>query len=375
MNDLLISTEVILDCLSDGVYVCDRDRRIVYWSKSAERITEWRPEDVVGRLCLEDILRHEDKDGHRLCGEEHCPLHRAMVTGVTTTLPMIVFAHGKDGRKIPMQVTAAPIRNEAGEVVGGVETFRDVSPMLVDYQRAKLIQAQTFEQELPHAPRLRFSTFFMPHDIVGGDYYGVKQLDEDRYGFLLADLEGHGLVAALYSMHLGIVWNRHYKLLRDPMEFAAEVNKELVQVFGSVVTFATAICGVIDAKGGTLRLAGAGGPPPLIIHADGTEEELKSPGPPFGVMEDVSYDEQSVKLEPGDSILLFTDGAIEIHNAKNELLGVEGLAKILKSLDYPQVQLNMGALEEELLKFSNDIRLQDDITIMEVRFFGRQTSL
>ena len=66
-DDLLISAEKIMDCLSDGVYVCDRDRRIVYWSKSAERITGWRSQDVLGRACLEDILNHVDKDGHRLC--------------------------------------------------------------------------------------------------------------------------------------------------------------------------------------------------------------------------------------------------------------------------------------------------------------------
>ncbi len=57
---MLISAEKIMDCLNDGVYVCDLNRRIVFWSKSAERITGWRSEDVLGRACLEDILNHED---------------------------------------------------------------------------------------------------------------------------------------------------------------------------------------------------------------------------------------------------------------------------------------------------------------------------
>ena len=172
MNELLLSSETILDSLSEGVYVCDRDRRIVFWSKSAERITGWQSEDVVGKRCLEDILCHVDKDGHRLCGEEYCPLHRAMITGVTTNVPVIVFAQCKNGRRIPTQVTTSPIRNAAGEVIGGVETFRDVSPMLVDLERAKKIQEQSLDQDLPADPRVQFSTFFMPHDIVGGDYFG-----------------------------------------------------------------------------------------------------------------------------------------------------------------------------------------------------------
>jgi sigma-B regulation protein RsbU (phosphoserine phosphatase) len=370
MKDLLISTEKIIDCLSDGVYVCDRDRRIVFWSKSAERITGWRSEDVLGRACLEDILNHVDKDGHRLCGEEYCPMHRSMITGVTTTVPIIVFALSKDGHRIPTQVTTAPIRNQAGEIIGGVETFRDVSPMLVDLERAQKIQSQALEHDLPEDPRLRFSTFFMSYDIVGGDFHAIRMLDEDRYGFLLADMEGHGMAAALYAMHLSIQWNRHFQLVKKPADFAAAVNAELVNLFGSVVTFATAVCGLIDARAGTLCFTAAGGPPPLIIHEDWAVEEPKSQGPPLGVMEDVPYREKTVKLTPGDSILLFSDGAVEIQNARNEWLGVKGFTRILKELDYPKTALNMETFEEQLLKFSNDIRLQDDITIIETRYFG-----
>ena len=184
-------------------------------------------------------------------------------------------------------------------------------------------------------------------------------------------MEGHGLAAALYTMQLASVWNQHCQLLTNPAGFAAEVNKELVRIFGSVVTFATAVCGVIDARTGKVSLTGAGGPPPLIIRANRTFEKIKCPGPPFGVMEDVPYEEQTIELEPGDSILFFSDGAFEIHNVRDELLGVGGLARILTNLDYPRNQLNMDGLQEELLKFSNDIRLQDDITIIEVRFWGQ----
>jgi serine phosphatase RsbU (regulator of sigma subunit) len=65
---------------------------------------------------------------------------------------------------------------------------------------------------------------------------------------------------------------------------------------------------------------------------------------------------------------MFSDGAFEIHNANDEILGVDGFINILKDLNYPQAPLNMTALEEALLKFSNDIRLQDDITILEARY-------
>jgi len=109
---------------------------------------------------------------------------------------------------------------------------------------------------------------------------------------------------------------------------------------------------------------------PLIIHENWTFEEPKSTGPPLGVMEDIPYKEKTVKLEAGDSILLFSDGATEIQNAENEWLGISRFTQILKALDYPKKPLRMEILEEELLKFSNDIRLQDDITIIEARYLG-----
>ena len=183
-------------------------------------------------------------------------------------------------------------------------------------------------------------------------------------------MEGHGLAAALNTMQLASVWNQHCQLLTNPAGFATEVNKELVRIFGSIVTFTTAVCGVIDAGAGKVSVTGAGGPPPLLIRANQTIRKIECPGPPFGVMEDVPYEKQTIEVEPGDSLLLFSDGAFEIRNAGDELLGVDGLAKILANMDYPKKQLNMDELQEELLKFSNDIRLQDDMTIVEVRFWG-----
>ena len=67
--------------------------------------------------------------------------------------------------------------------------------------------------DLPDDPRVCFSTYYVPHDIVGGDFYAIRQLDADHYGFLLADVMGHGVAAALHTMHLSSLWERHCHLL------------------------------------------------------------------------------------------------------------------------------------------------------------------
>jgi PAS domain S-box-containing protein len=345
----------IIDALSEGVYVCDLDRRITYWNKAAERITGWTAGDVVGTQCFDGILCHIDKDGHQLCGEEYCPLHRAMVTGTGTRRALLVYAQGKDGQRVPMLVNVAPMSNAEGQVIGGVETFRDASAIVHDLERAKAIQ----QLALQH---------YIPHDIIGGDYYAISKLDDHHYGLMLADIMGHGVAAALYTMHLSQLWDRFGDLMLNPAEFAGRVNKELVKVVGGDSSFATAVCGLIDLKERVFRFAGAGGPQVLLAHADGTHERLESSGLPFGLMDDASYDEADTSLRQGDSLLLFSDGAVEVMNAARTLLGVDGLMTILRKIGYPETSIRMDELEKELLKYSNAIRLEDDLTLIEIRF-------
>jgi sigma-B regulation protein RsbU (phosphoserine phosphatase) len=80
------------------------------------------------------------------------------------------------------------------------------------------------------------------------------------------------------------------------------------------------------------------------------------------------YEETSVTLQTGDNVLLFSDGAVEIENADGQMLGIGGLIEIVHLQNYPQTPLHMNRLEEALLKYSNGIRLDDDLTLIEIQF-------
>ena len=86
------------------------------------------------------------------------------------------------------------------------------------------------------------------------------------------------------------------------------------------------------------------------------------------MVEGIEYDEVTIDLRAGDNLLLFSDGVFEVHNAQDELLGIQGLITIIQSLGYPASRIESGTLEEQLLKFSNAIRLDDDVTLIEVSF-------
>jgi len=363
----LLVADVILDSLNDGVYVCDTERRIVYWSKSAERITGWTAEDVVGKQCMDNLLCHIDIDGSRLCGEELCPLRRSMVTDRSSRSNVLVFGKTKTGERLPMTASVAPLHDADGQVIGGVETFRDFSESYANLERAKQIQTLSLEHDLPRDNRVSFTSFYLPHDMIGGDFFAIRQLDTDNYGFILADVMGHGVAAALHTMELSSLWNRHCHNLMHPAQFAHLLNQDLSRIVKDE-SFATALCGVLNVSQKTVRIASAGGPPLVIVRSDGQVEQVTAPGLPFGLIADTGYDERDFSCDPGDCLLMFTDGAVEINDAAGRMLGAEGLIDILSALEYPKSSIRIESLQEALLTYSNEIRLDDDLTLLEVRF-------
>jgi len=362
-----LTSDLVLDSLNVGVYVTDRSRRIVYWGKAAEQITGWPAREVVGKCCHEGVLCHVDKDGHQLCGEEHCPLHRSMVTAQSSTVPIIVFARTPDGGRVPLQVTVAPLRNGQGEVVGGVETFRDLSQEFADTSRAQKIQRLSLQQEFPADPRIRFEVRYLPHDMIGGDYFAAESVGPEQYGILLADVTGHGVPAALYTMFLRSLWDSHKSLLGHPAAFARAVGDQLHHLINEAQPFAAAICGVFDLGRGELRLAGAGNPPPFVIRANSVWETPEACGLPLGLMQGAEYDETVVPMASGDCVLFFTDGATEISGANEGYLGTAGFRRVLEEVNYPAAGPVFTEIETHLLAASDRIRFDDDVTLVDVR--------
>ena len=367
LSNLQSISQVVLDSVNEGLYVTDRTRTIRYWGKAAERITGWPAGEVIGKRCLDGVLCHIDKDGHRLCGEEYCPLHRCMVTGLRSKVPIIVFAQTRDGGRVPLQVAVAPLLSESGEIIGGVETFREISDEMADIERARKIQMLSQQLNLPSDPRIKFTHRYVPQDVIGGDFCGVEALTPDHYGFLVADVTGHGLPAALYTMFLSSLWTAHRDLLLRPAEFAHVVGDHLEQLIEEDEPFAAAICGVLDLQKREMRLVGAGNPNPLIRRANGSWEEPGACGLPLGMMGGAEYDEHVLPLQEGDSLLFFTDGAVEIEKPDGTLVGSGGLRRLLEDVGYPSPKFRFAEIENGLLAASNRIRFDDDLTFLDVQ--------
>jgi len=363
-----LGVPAVLNTLADGAYVTDLDRRIIFWNEAASRITGWPAAAVVGRSCSDNLLVHIDKDGRPLCGKESCPLHRSIVTGQTSANPLLVFAQKQDGTRIPVEVTVAPLRDPHGQVVAGIELFRDLTTGMEDLLRAQLIQESALQCPVPADARVRFEFRYTPNDIVGGDFYRVEQVDADRYTMLVADVMGHGVAAALYTMQLRSLWEDWREELNYPGAFLGRINQRLHALARAAGYFATAVCVNYNAATGAVRYVRAGHPAPLLARADGALESLPKQQPALGMFPDLRYEESATQLATGDALLLFTDGALEVTNAAGAELGLAGLEQLWRAEanGASPATVDLANLEERLLRFSNQIHLPDDLTLFKV---------
>jgi diguanylate cyclase (GGDEF)-like protein/PAS domain S-box-containing protein len=172
----------ILDNLYDGVYFVDRDRKITYWNRGAERITGHLAAEVVGSRCSDNILMHVDGQGALLC-RDRCPLAATMLDGVERTAD--VYLRHKDGHRVSVNIRITPLRNDRGEITGGVEVFTDNSQKLSAIARMEAFEKLAYLDPLTgtanrryaeitlHARNEEFQRYGWP--------FGVVFIDIDRF--------------------------------------------------------------------------------------------------------------------------------------------------------------------------------------------------
>jgi diguanylate cyclase (GGDEF)-like protein/PAS domain S-box-containing protein len=129
----------ILDNVADGVYFCDRDRRITFWTKGAERITGYKADEVLGSSCADSILVHVDERGTSLC-QGGCPLAAAIADGKPRQAQ--AYLHHKAGHRVPVSIRVNPIVAPDGRIEGAVETFSDNSALLEVLHRLDAVSVE-----------------------------------------------------------------------------------------------------------------------------------------------------------------------------------------------------------------------------------------
>jgi diguanylate cyclase (GGDEF)-like protein/PAS domain S-box-containing protein len=127
----------LLDYLADGVYFTDTERRIAFWNKSAEAISGYSREEIIGKRCMDNLLIHVDASGNEIC-TNGCPLNQTLQDGQVHEGN--VFLHHKDGHRVPVRVRVVPLKSDTGAIIGAVEVFNDNSANLQTEQRLQQLE-------------------------------------------------------------------------------------------------------------------------------------------------------------------------------------------------------------------------------------------
>ena len=226
---------------------------------------------------------------------------------------------------------------------------------------ARLIQQNFLPKELPDLPGWKIAAYYQPAREVGGDFYDVIPLPDGRIGFVVGDVTDKGVPAALVMSATRSVLRASAQRLIEPGIVLEHVNEHLCPDMPEKM-FVTCLYGVLDPETGHLRFANAGHDLPYVKTAAGIVE-LRARGMPLGLMPGMSYEEKEATLEPGDSVLLHSDGVVEAHDPERDMFGFPRLKDTMANAPADQ-----GLIEwvlSELEAFTGpDLEQEDDITMV-----------
>ena len=239
---------------------------------------------------------------------------------------------------------------------------------------AKNIQSSALPNSFPAFPKRKDFDIFAsmtPAKEVGGDFYDFYMTGNDNLHFLVADVSGKGIPAAMFMMRA----KTELKTLTEADTALSDVftigNRALCEG-NDAGMFVTAWQGGIDLRNGFMKYANAGHNPPLVRHADGRFEYLRSrAGFVLAGMDSVKYKTQELQLQPGDIVYLYTDGVTEATNADNELFGEERLLEAINSRDYGSMEELCTFIKSEVDAFVGEAPQFDDITMVAFKYFGQ----
>jgi len=206
-----------------------------------------------------------------------------------------------------------------------------------------------------------------PAKEVGGDLYDYFQIDDTKVGCVIADVSGKGVPAAIF-MAVSHTLIRARDLDGDaPAECLQRINAMLCPDNDEAM-FVSAFYGVLDTADGTLTYCNAGHNPPLYRKADGTVTQLEAKGgPALGVIEGAEYEQASLPFNPGDTLLLYTDGVTEAFDEDDQLFGEEALADVFKRRGRADPQAVAETIETVVADHTGDVEQHDDITTLVLR--------
>ncbi|QLA19806.1 PP2C family protein-serine/threonine phosphatase [Desulfolutivibrio sulfoxidireducens] len=294
------------------------------------------------------------------------PMATALIIVRSAVVPMLV------ANALGMAVFVVIVRNVLEErrtrvakeaIEGELRVARDIQMSIVP----RMFPA------FPDRPEVELYAMLDSAKEVGGDFYDYYALDEDRIFFVIGDVAGKGVPASLFMAVTMTLFKAYARPERSSVEVLARVNDKLSRD-NETGLFVTAFCGVLNLRTGRLDYANAGHNLPVAIRADGATAFLpRSGGLVLGAVSDFPYKTTSLTLAPGDTLVVYTDGVTEAMDREHALFGNERLLEACRGDRRRAPKVLVEDIVAAVRAHAGDAPQSDDITILAVRYQGRQT--
>jgi phosphoserine phosphatase RsbU/P len=246
-----------------------------------------------------------------------------------------------------------------------VERERERQRLEQEIGIAREIQQALLPKNFRDYPHLAVSGINFPCLAVGGDYFDVFSLGDTRTAFLLADVSGKGLGAALCTNLLQGALSG-MTLGTDPARVFNHVNRFLCD-HSEIGRYATMFFGILDEQG-NLEYINAGHPSPFLLRGEVAQDIFNEGSYPVGLVPEAEYTSVCMKLEPGDTLVLFSDGVTEAMDPTEQLFGVHRLRDVLHGHSKTSLEELQQAVLQSVENFARGASQADDLTLLLVRY-------
>lgn len=249
-------------------------------------------------------------------------------------------------------------RLQAAQLAGELEAAR----------RIQLGTLPVAASAFPGETRFKIAATLESARQVGGDLYDFFMMDKQRLFFIIGDVSGKGLPASLFMVVTkALAKSTALRGSQNIGEIITQANREMARENPQML-FVTAIAGILNVETGKLELVNAGHDAPWRLSNDHPIEQIHGDGgPPLCVLEDFDYPTQQLQLNPGDSVLLLTDGISEAMNSNGEQYGTRRIREIL-AYPHPHPASLVTALRDDVRRFVGDTEASDDLTLLALRW-------
>jgi sigma-B regulation protein RsbU (phosphoserine phosphatase) len=244
-----------------------------------------------------------------------------------------------------------------------------------DLSTAARIQQSILPQTFPPFPdRTEFDVYaqMIPAKEVGGDFYDFFFLDNDRLAFVIGDVSGKGVPAAIFMAVSRTLLKAVAMQVVNPGETLRRINTMLIPE-GNGRMFVTIFYGILNTRNGEVQFSYGAQPPPYIRRVDGGVERVQQEGGfLLGMVEGMEYDVHKVLLRPGDSILLYTDGVTEAMNGEGQQFEESRLELSLGRLNGTPLKESLEIITEDVTRFAAGAPQADDVTMLALLYKGKK---